>query len=90
LTFAMHDTKSAALTRRVYRAGTSPRIGALIPECKESDDGNDVMVSYYNESRLRIRLIFGFPDPRLRGTSLHGRHQAVLLRAGLYRCSQAE
>ena len=44
LAYAMHDSAQAAVVRRVYRANLAPRIGALIPEYRTDEDGNDEMV----------------------------------------------
>ena len=45
LAYAMNDTNSAAVVRRVYRANSTPRMGVLVPEYRPDEDGNDRLVS---------------------------------------------
>jgi len=46
----MHDMQRAAIVRRVYRAGSTPRLGALVPEyVTDEDDGNSNMTLVYIE-----------------------------------------
>jgi ATP-dependent DNA helicase 2 subunit 2 len=44
IAYAMYDLNQVALVRRVYRKGSTPRIGALIPEYREDEDGNRELV----------------------------------------------
>ena len=46
MAYAMQDSGHAALVRRVYRAGSAPRVGALIPESIKDDEGNSQMVIF--------------------------------------------
>ncbi len=45
LAFAMYDSGMAGIVRRVYRAKSTPRMGVLIPEYKDDDEGNSKLVS---------------------------------------------
>ncbi len=44
LAYAMYESGQVALIRRVYRANSTPRMGALIPEFVTDDDGNSSLV----------------------------------------------